>query len=144
MSSDPIINFFLQFGKACHLWIDHLWVKALVFLVLWFISYLVITPMVYTQAMLWLRMQVNKWVALLGAFFAAGVTVIMCIMIDAVAVWYTSPLNVYLPLSAVDPGYTKLWVPFIIVAAVATIVGAVIGVGIWIELHWIREHLKQK
>jgi hypothetical protein len=126
------MNFLIWLGTASHTWIDHFWVKMLVFLAFLVIFYLPISSILYVQAAMWLKENVNKWVVGMSLILAAGSSTIVCILINGFAVWWTSPFNVYyLPLSVIDPGYVNLWVPFIIVAAVA-------GVAIWYELHRIR------
>jgi len=126
------MSFLLWLGTASHAWIDHFWVKMLVFLAFWVIFYLPISSILYVQATMWFRGSVNKWIILTASILAAGSSTIICMLINRFAVWWTSPLNVYyLPLSVVDPGYVNLWVPFIIIVAIA-------GIAVWYELHRIR------
>jgi hypothetical protein len=129
---DGFINFIIWLGKASHAWIDHFWVKILVFLAFWVIFYLPISSILYVQATMWLKGNANKWIVLMTSILAAGMSTIVCILINGFAVWWTSPMNVYyLPLSGVDSGYVNLWVPFIILAGI-------VGGAIWYELHRIR------
>lgn len=133
------MEFLLRLGYACHLWLDNFWVKMVVFLAFWLIFYLFWTPIWYIQAILWLKGRYSDLVVKFAVLLGAGSSVIVCMVFNGFAVWWTSPLNVYyVPFSAVDPGYTSLWMPFIIVSVVATVLIS----GIWYELHAWRKQQK--
>ena len=127
-----------QFDQLMHLW-QQPWTRWVVFALIALLAYLPVSAILYLQYAMWARDRANRLamsaIALISALAGVCVAILAIIGIDAVYVWYKTPWGPPLP-TLLDPGYTRFWLPLILVAGVALV--AIYG--IWYELRKMRKN----
>ena len=98
------------------------WVHWVVGFIVCLFVYLPVSSILFAQYAMWARISkmAARIIALFSVLISISCTLLVVIGLDAVYTWYNTPLGPPLEsLTILDPGYVKLWMPFILLAAIA-------------------------
>jgi hypothetical protein len=128
-----------------HLW-SQPWIHWITGLIVGLLVYLPVSSILFAQYAMW-QGKSNQTAVYIIALFSGLISVSGALFVvgglDAIYIWYNTPLGPPLEpftiMAVLDSGYVRLWLPFIILAAIAIIP----IVGIWYELHKMRRLKEQ-